>query len=360
MRVLLVNAFHYLRGGVERTYLDESRWLAGAGHEVLHFATRDERNVFSPTARYFAPPADFGEGAPAARQVAQLPRALWSAPAARAIEALVREHRPDIAHLHAPSRYLTPSILRPLERERIPVVMTLHDFKPWCTNRILFARGAPCERCRGGRHWHALATGCVQGSRLKSAIGTIEAYAHQAAGAYRAVRRWIAPSRFVLDKAIEHGVAPEHLRLLPHGVEAAGAPASNTPMPAEPFVFFSGRLSLEKGVRLLPALAMRIAPVPLLVAGDGPLRAVLESAAATQSNLRVLGHVDDAVLAALRAAAAVVVVPSLFYEHFCYTVAEALLDGRPVVASRIGAIPELIEDGVTGWLVPPGDAHALA
>ena len=80
-------------------------------------------------------------------------------------------------------RHLTPSFLAPLERAGVPVVMTLHDFKPWCTNRILFARGVPCERCRGGRHWHALTTGCVQDSRAKSAVAAIEAYAHGAVGA---------------------------------------------------------------------------------------------------------------------------------------------------------------------------------
>src|SRR5512138_1198622 len=133
MRVLLVNAFHWLKGGVERTYLDESRWLAAAGHEVAHFATRHENNAPSPKAEYFAPPADFTEGGPELAQLALLPRVLWSAPAAGAMARLVAAWKPDVAHLHAPSRHLTPSILRPLERAGVPVVMTLHDFKPWCT-----------------------------------------------------------------------------------------------------------------------------------------------------------------------------------------------------------------------------------
>ncbi len=371
MRVLLVNAFHYLRGGVERTYLDESRWLAAAGHEVAHLAIRDPRNLPSPTAAHFAPAADFGEGAPALRQFAQLPRAIWSGPAARSAEAVVREVRPEVAHVHAPSRYLTPSILRPLERAGVPVVMTLHDFKPWCTNRILFAHGAPCERCRGGRHWRSLATGCVQESRLKSAVGMVEAYAHDLVHAYRAVRLWIAPSRFVLEKAGEFGVDRARLRLLPHGVDRAevatvtpgASPAAAAGQPATPaggYVLFAGRLSVEKGVRLLPALAMRIAPVPLVVVGEGPLRGWLDSQIASLPNLRLLGYRADAELARLRANATVVVVPSLFYEHFCYAAAEALLDARPVVATRIGAIPELVEHEVTGLLVPPGDAHALA
>lgn len=83
MRVLLVNAFHWLKGGVERTYFDESRWLAAAGHEVAHFATRHDGNEPSPTAEYFAPPADFTEGGSTLAQLKQLPRVLWSAPAAR-------------------------------------------------------------------------------------------------------------------------------------------------------------------------------------------------------------------------------------------------------------------------------------
>jgi glycosyltransferase involved in cell wall biosynthesis len=136
--------------------------------------------------------------------------------------------------------------------------------------------------------------------------------------------------------------------------------ASRPAIPGGRYVLFAGRLSVEKGVRLLPALAMRIAPVPLVVVGEGPLRTWLERQVSSLPNLRLLGYRADAELKALRVNAAVVVVPSLFYEHFCYAVAEALLDARPVVAARIGAIPELVEHEGTGLLAPPGDAHALA
>jgi glycosyltransferase involved in cell wall biosynthesis len=362
MRVLLVNAFHWLKGGVERTYLDESRWLAAAGHQVAHFAVRDPRNLPSPTAAHFAPPADFTEGG-GLGQLGQLPRVFWSAPAARAMEGLLRDFPAEVAHVHAPSRHLTPSILAPLSRAGVPVVMTLHDFKPWCTNRILFARGEPCERCRGGRHWRALATGCVQGSRLKSAVGMLEAYRHDARHAYASVRLWIAPSFFVYEKAVSFALPRERIRVLSHGVEAGATADGATPAPGPPpalpdrFALFAGRLALEKGVKLLPGIAAAIAPVPLLVAGDGPLAGWLESQRAP--HLRRLGHLDDAALAAVRARAAAVVVPSLFYEHFGYTAAEALLDARPVVAARIGALPELVEHEVTGLVGEPGDAEGL-
>ena len=356
MRILLVNAFHWLKGGVERTYFDESRWLAAAGHEVAHFAVRDPRNLPSPTAKHFAPPADFTEGG-GLGQIAQLPRVFWSAPAARAMDGLLDEFRPDVAHFHAPSRHLTPSVFEPLARAGVPVVMTLHDWKPWCTNRILFAHDGPCERCKGGRHWRSLATGCVQESRARSAIGMVEAYLHEARHAYDSVRLWIAPSRFVLDKAIEFGVPRARLRLLSHGVEPATEKGSTREAAPDRFALFAGRLSVEKGVRLLPAIAAAIAPVPLRVAGEGPLGDWLQGQGV--ANLQRLGHLEDATLADLRARSAAVVAPSLFYEHFGYTVAEALLDARPVVAARIGGLPELVEHEVTGLVAPPGDAAAI-
>ena len=366
MRVLLVNAFHYLRGGVERTYLDESRWLTRAGHEVAHLATRDPRNLASPTSYLFAPAADYGEGASMLANPSQWGRVFWSLPAERAMTRVLEVFRPEIAHVHAPSRYLTPSVLRPLERAGVPVVMTLHDFKPWCTNRTLFAHGAPCERCRGGRHYQALRTGCVQESRARSAVAMVEAYVHEALHAYRPVRLWIAPSTFVRDKVAWLGLDPSRVRVLSHGMEPEGGVARTasrqddaSSSPAEPYALFLGRLSAEKGVTLLEEIAARIAPVPLRVAGDGPLRAAVDQAAQRQRNLEVLGWRAGEDLARLRREAAAVVLPSLFYETFCYVAAEALLDARPVVAARIGAVPELIEHEVTGLLAPAGDGAAL-
>jgi len=357
MRVLMLNAFHWLKGGVERTVFDETAWLERAGHDVAHFAIRDPRNLPSRFAGHFAPAADYSESTPAWRQLAQLPRAIWSAPAEHALEGLLREWRPDVAHVHAPSRYLTPSVIAGLERARVPVVMTLHDFKPWCTNRVLYARGEVCVRCAGGSHWHAVAVGCVHRSRLKSLVGALEAYDHDRRGAYRPVRRWIAPSRFVREQSIALGADAARVRVLAHGVEPAAPAAPGPPDLPERFALYAGRLSEEKGVRLLPALARGIAPTPLVVAGGGPLAGWLAERADT--GVRQVGHLATQALAGVRARAAVVVVPSLFPETFGYAVAEAQLDARAVIASRIGALTELVEHDVTGLLVPPGDEAAL-
>ena len=359
MRVLMLNAFHWPKGGVERTVFDETRWLEAAGHEVAHFATRDPRNRPSPFSDHFAPPAAFGEDTPIGLQLSQLPRAIWSAPAARALEGLLAEWRPDVAHVHAPSRYLTPSVIEVLARAGIPQVMTLHDFKPWCTNRVLFAHGRHCERCKGGQHWRAAVTGCVQGSNLKSLVGAWEAYDHDRRGAYATITTFLAPSRAARDQAIAMGGEAARIRLLPHAVDA-GEPGRGGVTSREwpvRFVLFAGRLSDEKGVGQLPALARAIAPVPLWVAGGGAREPWLQKHA--PATLHMLGTLAPQELAVIRARATAVVVPSVFPETFGYAVAEAMLDARPVVAARVGAVPELIEHERTGLLVTPGDTASL-
>jgi glycosyltransferase involved in cell wall biosynthesis len=167
----------------------------------------------------------------------------------------------------------------------------------------------------------------------------------------------VAPSKFVERTALSFGIPQSELRVILHGVE----PRAAAPSPqAERYVVFVGRLSEEKGVRLLPTLARALAPVPVVVAGEGPLRPWLDGEARTAPNLRLLGYAEESAVSAWLGHAAVVVVPSLFYEHFGYVVAEALLAARPVVASAIGALPELVAHERTGLLVAPGDAAALA
>jgi len=133
------------------------------------------------------------------------------------------------------------------------------------------------------------------------------------------------------------------VRVIRNGV-AVPARTGREADPAE--VLFAGRLSREKGIEELVAATQGM---NLVVAGDGPLRGLVPSA---------LGFVAHDELQRLYARAAVVVLPS-HREGLPLTVLEAMAHGRPVVASAVGGIPELVEDGVTGILVPPGDVGAL-
>ncbi len=352
--VLGANNYHYLRGGSERYFLGLGRLLAARGHRVAHLSTAHARNEAAPGEAAFVPPNELAR--PGARDVL---RFHWSRRAARATTELLARARPDLAHLHIYYGQLTPAILAPLARAGLPILQTLHEYKPLCPVHTLLSRGVPCEACAGRHFWRALPRRCNQGSLARTAVSVSEAYLARAVGADARVARFIAVSEFQRAKLLQHGFAPERVLTVPHFVEAqALAPARG---PGE-HVLFAGRLEAYKGVFTLLAAAAEARALPVLFAGDGPARVELERALAARAlgHVRVLGFQEPAALARLVRASRCVVVPSQSYETFGLSALEALAQARPVIASRIGALPELVREGENGFLVPPGEPAALA
>jgi glycosyltransferase involved in cell wall biosynthesis len=352
--VLGANNYHYLRGGSERVFLELGRLLSARGHRVVHLSTAHPRNEPAPGPAAFVPPNDLERPGPL-----DLVRFHYSRRAERAAQGLLARERIQLAHLHIYYGQLTPAILAPLARAGVPIVQTLHEYKPLCPVHNLLSRGRPCEACAGRHFWRALPRRCNRGSLARTAVSVSEAYLARALGADSRVTRFVAVSEFLRAKVLEHGFAPERVVTVPNFIDASALrPASG---PGE-HVLFAGRLEGYKGVFTLLEAAAEARALPVLFAGDGPARAELERRAATLglAHVRVLGFQDDAALAALVRASRCVVVPSLWHETFGLAALEALAQGRAVIASRIGALPELVQDGENGFLVPPGDAAALA
>ncbi len=362
--VLNVNKFHYLRGGSERYYFDLEAILAERGHHVLSFSMAHARNRPSPQAAHFVPEVSW-DGGPL--------RALWSGlsvihsgAAAARIDALLDAERVDVAHLHNIAHQLSPSLLGPLRRRGIPVVQTLHDYKLICPNYRLFTEGAPCERCRGGRYWNASLHGCGRGAAAGSLLLAIESSIHRASGVYgRGVDIFLAPSRFLLEKAVAFGVPRERLRHLPYPIAVAAEEGRVDRRGAgggtgADYFLYAGRLAPEKGIRTLLSAAERLPDVALHIAGDGELRGEVASRAARLPGVTLHGHLAQEEVARLQREALAVVVPSEWYENLPLAILEAFAAGTPAVAAAIGGIPELVRDGETGLLFPPGDAGALA
>ncbi len=352
--VLGANNYHYLRGGSERAFLELGRLLAARGHRVAHLSTAHPRNEPAPGAAAFVPPNELAQPGPL-----DVVRFHYSRPAARALAGLLRTERVDVAHLHIYYGQLTPSILAPLARAGVPIVQTLHEYKPLCPVHTLLSQGKPCEACAGRHFWRALPRRCNRGSLARTAVNVSEAYLARALGADARVARFVAVSEFVRAKMLQHGFAPERVVTVPNFVDAR---ALEPGQGAGEHVLFAGRLEAYKGVFTLLAAAAEARALPVLFAGDGPARAELERRIEAQAlaHVRVLGFQAPAALAALVRTSRCVVVPSLSYETFGLIALEALAHGRAVIASRIGALPELVVEGVNGFLVPPGDAVALA
>jgi glycosyltransferase involved in cell wall biosynthesis len=359
MRILLVNKYHYLRSGTERYLFNLRRLLESRGHAVEVFAMRHPENEPASYARHFAPAVEFHEVSGLACVPAAL-RVLWYPRAARLCARVLDEFRPDLVHVFNAYHQLSPSVLPPITRRRVPIVQTLNDYKLICPNYSLYTEGAPCLRCRDGRYLRAVRHRCLDGSRSWSALAAVEMTLHKALRVYeRHVARFIAPSAYVAATVTAFGVPAAQVVEIPYFL----FPGDHAVSPGdEGYCAYVGRLVPAKGlVTLLRAL--REAPaVRLVIAGNGPQRPELERLAAAWGlgNVRFAGHLSGAALAATLAGARFTVVPSEWPEVFGQAIIESFAAGKPVIGARIGGIPEVIGEGENGLLFTPGAASELA
>lgn len=356
--VLAVNKFHYRLGGVETYHLGLIDLLQARGHAVAVFAMQHPRNEPSPWAWAFVSRVDYADPRPWA-QLRAAARALYSFEARRKLSVLLRAFRPDVAHLQHIYRQLSPSVLDALAAHGVPVVQTVHDYWMVCPSRqlYLYSRQEMCYRCKGGRFYNAARYRCVNYGLGASLLAAMEAYLARLTRVYlRRVRYFIAPSEFLRQRLLEGGVPAARAVHLPYFICAADyAPAFGGEG-----VLYLGRLEVEKGAHMLIKAAQRLPNVPFLIAGSGRLEATLRAQAACLDNVAFLGHLDPAAARQALRAARVVVLPSTCHDVAPLVLLEAFASGKPVVASAVGGVPEIVRAGETGVLVPPSDAEALA
>jgi glycosyltransferase involved in cell wall biosynthesis len=357
VRILLIgNHWTEGPGGAETVLVLTARLLREAGAEVVPFAVAEERTL--PTPLRDRLPVAAGSGA--RTRFGEAWAGVWSARAYRALGDVVDRVRPDVAHVHHVFERLTTSVLDLLRRRGVPTVMTLHDYKPVCPNFRLFTGGVPCTRCLSGGPWQVVRHRCLEGSRWRSVAAAADAYAARARGLYDGVDHFLAPSGFLRDRVVEGGLPAGRIDVLPNPVLAAPAPRAARAEP--PGIVYASRLVAEKGVDVLLDAAARLPPgVRVRLIGSGRAEAAVRGRVAAQGlPVDVAGPLPPPGVAdALRGAAAAVL-PALWWENCPMAVLEPAALGVPVVATAVGGIPELVDHGRTGLLVPPGDAGALA
>jgi glycosyltransferase involved in cell wall biosynthesis len=269
--------------------------------------------------------------------------AVWSRQAAAELKAVVRSHGADVVHCHNLFPSLSPAVLR--AAGDIPVVMTLHNYRLLCMAGTLLRDGRVCQDCLGHSPLPGVAHGCYRGSKAGSAAMAASLGLHRTLGSFDRVDRFLAVSRFVADKHVEAGFPPGKLLVKPNFTW----PAERRIGPGDGFVFL-GRIAADKG--LGPLLAGWPPGVKLTVAGDGPDAARLRAAAPPGVEFTGALGTDD--VARLLTTARAVLVPSRWFEGAPRVVVEAFGAGVPVIASRLGALPELVTEGETGLLVTTG------
>lgn len=370
MRIILVNKFHYLKGGSETYYFGLAEGLRRLGHEVHFFAMQDERNMSCEDGDLFVSAKDYNGPTSVMKKLGEARSLVYSKESLEKFEALCERVKPDVIHMNLVHRQITLSILdAPYIREHhVPVLFTSHDYILVCPNYLMLdGSGDVCEACLGGHFKECLKRECVKSSKAKSAMAMVEADYYKRHRTYSKIDCIIAPSEFMRDKLIQGGFPESQIvhmqnfakdEVLGHARETW----ERTDW-AHPYILFFGRLSKEKGVDVLIEAFERALPqlpenIRLLIAGDGPERTVLEENA--KNRVEFVGFKSGEELRSLVAGATFAVCPSVCRENMPYSVVEALAEGTPIIGSRIGGIPEVVIDYETGLLSEPGDIDGLA
>lgn len=340
-RILQVHTRYRHAGGEDQVVESERALLKGAGIEV-------DQVVFDN--------ADIHESRSPIGDLRLAASAIWSVGARERVARAIARARPSVVHVHNTFAAASPSVYFAAGRAGIPVVQTLHNYRLVCPVATAFRDGHACTDCVGRAiAWPGVYHACVRGSRAQSAVVASMLAMHRALGTYqRRIDAYVALTSFQKGVMVAGGLPEERIIVIPNFLD----PDPGHTDDARDGVVYVGRLSIEKGIETLVRAAAR-EPGVVRVAGDGPLTSSVEKAAASGDLIALgrLGH--SGVVRHLRTAVALVL-PSVWFEGFPMAVLEAFATGTPVIASRIGSLAEIIEDGVTGLLVDPADDEALA
>jgi glycosyltransferase involved in cell wall biosynthesis len=290
--------------------------------------------------------------------------AIYSPASKQRVSAEIADFRPDIVHVHNFFPLLSPSVYDACGDARVPVVQTLHNYRLGCPNAMLLRDSKVCEDCLGKRMpWPGIVHGCYRGSRTQSAVVAAMLAFHQLRGTWqKRVDAYIAMTAFHKEKMVQAGLPKEKIYVKPNYVFAPEKLVDRSLNGS--YALFVGRFSQEKGIaNLIDAYLQNNLQIPLKIVGDGPLREVLQArvkATGLENAIQSLGWQDKSAVLSLMCSANFLVFPSTWYEGFPVTILEAFACGLPVLASRLGSMAEMVEDGVTGLHFEAGNSADLA
>jgi glycosyltransferase involved in cell wall biosynthesis len=340
MKIVLVHNYYQRPGGEDVVFAAEAALLRQKGHEVVQY-TEDNRCIKG------------------VRQIAVAAHTIWSGSTRHRLLRILHGVRCDVVHFHNTFPLISPSAYAACREATVPVVQTLHNYRLLCPAATFFRDGHVCEACLGKTPpWPGVRYACYRESHVQTTVVAATLSLHRWLKTWQTqVDVYVALTEFARRKFIEGGLPAEKIVVKPNFV---------TPDPGmrdsdRSYALFVGRIAQEKGVRLLLQAWQGLQGVPLKIVGDGPLMDEVRAVVQGQKleGVEVLGQRSRQEVLTWMKGAQFLVVPSEWYEGFPVTIAEAFACGVPVVASRLGAMAEIIKEGHTGLHFAPGDPDDL-
>jgi glycosyltransferase involved in cell wall biosynthesis len=345
MKLLLVHNHYRQSGGEDEVFLRESELLRRGGHEVQVY-TRHNSEIVE-------------DGILSKAKMAM--RTLWAWDSVSCLRSLLRREKPDVAHFHNTFPLISPGAYYACQQEGIPVVQSLHNPRLICPAATLHREGTVCEECVGRIvPWPGVVHACYHNSQLQTAAVSGMLAGHRILGTWRnQVNAYIVFTEFYRQKFISAGLPREKIFIKPHFLGTDPGMKQNV----GDYALFLGRLAPEKGVRtLLEAFALLQNAIPLRIVGDGPLRTELEAKKnrARLPSVSFHGWLPQEHTLKIMRGARFLIFPSEWSETFGLTIIEAFGSGLPVIASRLGSMTEVLQEGQTGLYFAAGDPNDLA
>ena len=362
MKVLLVNKYHYYNGGSETYHFALDELLRKHGHQVIHFAMQDDANLPSPTSRYFIPGIDYNNIGGTFDKIRAIQSMFYSKVAFAKMNDLLTDEKPDIVHMGLVHKQITYSIVEAIRAHNIPIVQSVHDLVFTCPCYTMLTNNENCELCVEGSKWNCVKKRCVKGSTLKSLLSVIEDKYIRKNGYYDLIDTYITECSFYQSILERSKFSKSRIMTIANFLPPSKAIELNT-YRGEYLLYF-GRFSPEKGIiTLLKAYHEAQINIPLVLVGGGPIESEIREYTTMnglQEKVKFAGYVYGKEMEGILSKAMAVIVPSEWYENAPYSILEAMAKSRPVIASNIAGLPELVKNGETGYLFNPRDTKALA
>ncbi|QJW88500.1 glycosyltransferase family 4 protein [Spirosoma taeanense] len=337
MRILSVHNEYLIKGGEDESRKAEVSVLEQYGNSVSSYIENNSKvATLSKTAAAL--------------------RTLWSRESYREVRRLLKQHKHDAIHVQNFFPLISPSVYYAAQTERVPVIQAVRNYRFVCPNAMLYRDGEVCELCLTKMiKTAAVQHKCYRDNAAASATATSMLMLHNYLPTWQQIDRFVSVSEFVKQKMIEGGFPAEKIVVKPNFVY----PDPGVCFTKEDYIVYVGRLQVEKGIRtLLAALPKLSKSVRVKVVGEGPLEQEVIDCT-KQYNIEYLGKKTLAETYSIIGKARALVIPSLWHEPFGRVVVEAYAKGTTVIGARMGGIPELIEDGRTGYTFKAGQIDDL-
>ena len=367
MKILLVNYRYFISGGPEKYMFNIKKMLEDNGHEVIPFSVHSNKNVETPYSRYFVEPIGsrdatyFEDCKKTPRVIWQLlSRSIYSLEVERAIRREIAEVDPDLVYILHFVNKLSPSVITGAKKAGKPVVVRLSDYFLLCPRFDFLYDKKPCEDCLKCGYRTCIRRRCVKGSLFASLVRVLSMKIHGLLNVYKDVDAFITPSQFLRSKLVENGFGGDRITCIP--TFTASKSEVGEPRIGDYGLYF-GRISEEKGVETVVRAFEQLPGHRVKIMGNdsteeaGRLKAYVQEKGL--ENIEFTGFKSGVEMEEIIKGARYTLIPSVWYDNLPNTALESFQYSKPVIASNIGSLPELVEDGVNGFLFEAGNAEDL-